>query len=204
MPETDAEKAAAAAAAHQAAIDAAAAKAAADAAAAASSGGANTGAGANEENKFRRLHEAEEKKRQAAEARVAELEAAEKKRAEAQMSELEREKARATELEAKAAEAQKRADDLAHEKLRGQVAAKHHLTTEAMDLLTGADEAALEANAAKLAAIMKQPAAAGTITHPAGGQSPSVDEQINQALKAGNIRESIRLKRERAGFQTTG
>ena len=149
--------------------------------------------GGNDENKFRRLHEAAEAKRVAAETRVAELEAAEQRRKDAQLSEVEREKKRADDAEAEA-------KSLKHEKLKNEVAGKHNLTAEARELLEGADEAELEAKAAKLAAIMKQPIVEGTVTQPGGAQTASLAEQITAAENSGNAFLAIQLKRQQAGF----
>ena len=157
--------------------------------------------GGNDDNKFRRLHEAEEAKRKAAEARIAELEAAEAERTKAEMTEAERAKAEAAEAKAEAQKAKERLSELEREKLVNSIASEHGLTAEARELLSGADEAALRANAQKLASIMKQPAQAGTNTQPARGAEPSIDEKINAALKSGNTIESIRLARERAGLK---
>lgn len=156
---------------------------------------ADANAGGNDENKWRRLHEAEEQKRKALETKVQQLEAAESERKKAEMSDAERAKTEAAEAKTRAEKAEQRASELEREKLISQIAAEHHLTAEARELLQGADEAALRANAVKLAAIMKQPAQAGTNTNPArgGGGELTLEQQL---AKATSPVERIRLKRE--------
>jgi hypothetical protein len=152
------------------------------------------GQGGNDEAKFRRLFEAEQAKSRASEQRLAELDAAETKRRESEMTELQK-------VQARAEEAEKRATKMEHENLRRQVAAEAQLTPEALEFLQGEDEAALRASAAKLATLVtKAPVQLGSHTQPGGSQKPTVEDQIAAAQKAGNWQESMRLKREAAGF----
>jgi len=150
-------------------------------------------AGANDENKFRRLHEKAEGENAALKTRLAELEAAEKARKEGEMTELQKAQSEAAELKAKTAA-------LEAENLRRKIAAEKGLTPDLLDFLSG-DEVQMTAQAEKLAGLANRaPAKAGTITLPGGGQTPSIEDQIAAAQKAGNTSESIRLKRERAGL----
>jgi len=149
--------------------------------------------GANDENKFRRLHEKAEGDNAALKTRLAELEAAEKARKEGEMTELQKAQAEAAELKAKTAA-------LEAENLRRKIAAEKGLAPDMLDFLSG-DEAQMTAQAERLAGLANRPPAkAGTTTLPGGGQTPTVDEQIAAAQKANNTHEAIRLKRERAGF----
>jgi hypothetical protein len=143
--------------------------------------------GENEAAKFRRLFEAAQKKADT-------LEAAEQQRAQAEMTELQRAQAEAAEAKAKLAEAEA-------ERLRMKVATAHGLSADAMEFLGTGDEAALTAQAAKLAGLLKAaPVAAGSVTQPAGGGAPTIDEQIAAAEKAGDWALSIGLKRQKAGL----
>lgn len=155
--------------------------------------------GGNEENKFRRLHEAAEARAKAAEAKAAALEAAEAARARAELSDLERAKAEAADFQTKAEKAEAKAALLERERLIERIVAEHGLPADqAAEWLSATDEAGLRAQAVKLAAIMKQPAVAGTTSQPSRGGSPSIDDQINAALKAGQTVKAIQLKREKA------
>ncbi len=157
----------------------------------AASAPAEPGAASNEENKFRRLFEAEEAKRKASESRIAEYEAKEKAVKDSELSELEREKA------ARVA-AEEKAKGLELERLREKVAKAANLPAEALELLAGETEEALTAHAAKLAAIARQPAQGGTQTAPGGNHQPTMDERIEAAQKAGNTLTAMALKRQQA------
>lgn len=151
-------------------------------------------AGANDENKFRRLFEAEETKRKQTEQRLAEFETADKTRKEAEMTEIQK-------IQARADEADARVKTLESENLRRRIAAEKNLSADAIQFLQGDDEATLTANAEKLVSLVgKAPLQAGTVTSPGGQQKPTIAEQIAAAEKAGNGMLSIQLKREQAGI----
>ena len=96
-----------------------------------------------------------------------------------------------------AAEANTRA--LAAENLRRKVAAEHGVPADAYEFLAGDTETALRENARKLASLTERaPVQAGTVTNPPAHQPPSVDEQVNAALRHGHTTEAIRLKRRQA------
>lgn len=141
----------------------------------------------NEAAKFRRLFEKADKE-------LAELKAAEQKRAEAEMTELEREKKRAADAEAKAA-------TLERENLARRVAAEHNVPADAIEFLTGSDEATLIAQAQKLGGMIAPGGVrAGTTTNPGGQQTPTIDDRIAAAEKAGDRALAITLKRDKAGI----
>lgn len=126
----------------------------------------------NDPHKYRRLFEREEATRKAAETQAAQ------------------EKERADKAETERLDALKRA-----------VAAENGLAPEAVEFLTASDEAGLLAQATKLGGMVgAKPVVAGTVTNPPGQQTPSIDEQISAAQKAGNTALAISLKRQKAGI----
>ena len=121
--------------------------------------------------------------------RVTELEAAEEARKTAELSEVDR-------LKKEAADNKTAAEAARLETLR--LKAGKDLPDEALEFLTGTDEATLAAQAEKLRKVYPAaPASAGTLTNPPANQAPSVDEQIAAAEKAGNGLQAIRLKMEK-------
>jgi hypothetical protein len=128
---------------------------------------------------------------------LANLKAAETERKNAELSEVDRAKADA-----------KAAQDRAAELTRKLVAAEAGLKAEDLEFLTATDETELRAQATRLSERFKggtppatPPPAAGTITQPAGGQTPTLDERIATAEKAGDHMTAVALKRERAGLR---
>ena len=164
----------------------------ADAAAGAGAGSGASGGG-NEEAKFRRLFEKEASEKAALAERLAKLEAEAKARADAELSELELAKQKATEAETKAAK-------LEHDRLVDRIAAEHNIPTEARELLTGADEAALKASAERLVGLMRTPVKAGTTTQPGAQEVPTIEQQIATEIAAGRQLNAIRLMRQAQGI----
>ena len=91
------------------------------------------------------------------------------------------------------------AKTLAAENLRRKVAAEHGVPPDAFEFLAGEDEAMLRESARKLVSLTERaPVQAGTVTNPPAHQTPSVDDQVNAALRHGHTTEAIRLKRQQA------
>lgn len=144
----------------------------------------------NQENAWRRKAEAAEK-------RLKDLEDAENKRKLAEMSETERVKAEAETAKAEAAETKK-------ELLKLKIANELGVSADALDLLTGADEPTIRAQAEKIVALTGKtapaPVTGGTRTQPGGQQQPTTDEKIAAAMKSGDSITAIRLMREKQGI----
>jgi len=142
----------------------------------------------NQENAWRRKAEDAQKE-------LKKYQDAEEARKQAEMTETEREKARADKAEADA-------KDASAKLLKLQIATEAGVPVDALDLLTATDEDGLRAQAAAVVKLAggteTTPKKAGSNTNPAGGQQPSIDEQITAAQKAGNNQEAIRLKRQKA------
>ena len=129
--------------------------------------------------------------------------------------------------EAAAAEAAKTAQEKLDERLKGledrakkaerealvlRVAGEAKLKPEAVDLVAGDDETTIKASVDKLVSLGlvatdagaavggNQPVRAGTVTNPGSQQAAGYAEKIAAAEKSGNVGESIRLKREQAGW----
>jgi hypothetical protein len=115
------------------------------------------------------------------------------------LSEAERAQARAEAAEAEARAARQ-------ELLKMRIAHEVGVTRDALDLLTGGDEATLRAQAEKIVTLAGKggqqapPIQAGTRTQPAGQQQPTVDEQIAAAVRGGNDIAAIRLMRQKQGI----
>lgn len=139
---------------------------------------------------------------EAADAERKRLADAEQARKDAELSEIEREKKRADDA---AAEAAKNKQEL----LKLRIANELGVSADAIDLLTGGDEATLRAQAAKIVALggksaggqqQQPPVNAGTRTQPGAQQQPTVDDQIAAAVKGGNDIAAIRLMRQKQGI----
>ncbi len=103
----------------------------------------------------------------------------------------------AAEANAKTHEATAKA--FAAENLRRKVAAEHGVPSDAFEFLAGDEETALRESARKLVSLTERaPVQAGTVTNPPAHQPPSVDDQVNAALRHGHTTEAIRLKRQQA------
>ena len=91
------------------------------------------------------------------------------------------------------------------EALRNRIAAEAGIPAEHIDLIEGADEAAMRERAKRLAPLVanapKPPAPpAGTVTKPANAGGPTVEQRLVEAEKAGDTYAIIRIKREAAGL----
>jgi hypothetical protein len=111
----------------------------------------------------------------------------------AELSEVER-------LKKQTAELQDRALKSEQDSLRRKVAQEESVPVEALEYLSGDDEATLRGSAQRLVTLIgssKTGASAGTRTQPAGNQAPTIDEQIAAAEKSGNRVLSISLKNQK-------
>jgi len=150
----------------------------------------------NQENAWRRKAEDAQK-------RITDFEAADQKRKDADLAEVDREKKRADTAEASHKE-------LAAKLLKLEVVNAKKVPADAISLLTGTDEATLNAQADAILRLRTgapavpivpaPPVSGGTITRPVVAGQTSVTEQIAAAYKSGNTTEAIRLKREVAGL----
>jgi hypothetical protein len=130
-------------------------------------------------------------KYEAAEAERKRLADDEQKRKDAELTESQREKKRADTAEAEAKAAR---TELLKVKIGGELG----IPAEALEFITATDEAGIRAQAEKLKGFVKAPTAGGTVTNPAGGQQPSLDQQIAEAEKSGNALLAIQFKRQQA------
>ena len=131
------------------------------------------------------------RKAETAQAKLSKLEEAEQARRDADLSESEKLKVRAETAETRAAK-------LETEHLKLTVANETGLSLDVIEFITGTDEESIRAQASKLATLIPQsPTRAGSITAPAAGQAPSLDERISQAERSGNRGESLTLKIEK-------
>lgn len=153
-------------------------------------GGSTTGA-APAENAAEGAVEDWKAKYEAAEAERKRLADDEQKRKDAELTESQREKKRADTAEAEAKAAR---TELLKMKIGGELG----VPTEALEFITATDEAGIRAQAERLKGFVKAPAAGGTVTNPASGQQPSLDQQIAEAEKNGNALLAIQLKRQQA------
>lgn len=146
-----------------------------------------------------------------AEARKWEARAKENRSAAAELQQLK--DAEKTELQRaaeKVAAAQREAEAAKAEAARLRIAAKHGISEEYLDLLTGDDEEELEAKAKKLAALVtaqtkSEPNAAGSDVPPTVGSVPgrtgnmTLAEKIEAAVKAGDKQLVSVLKAQQLG-----
>lgn len=146
---------------------------------------------------------AERDARHAAEKALADAQARVKEFEQAQMSEQER-------LSAQLKEAQEAAATASAEALRLRIAAELNVPADLHEFLTGASEDEIRAKAQKLAAMAQQGKQTPRPDFGGGkrGDDPSsiaaIDQRIAEALKAGNVRESIQLKKQRQELITSG